>query len=69
MQDERRKFIWEEMSYLERWWRDASETKRESLVKLLKNGQLEIVGGGWVMNDEVIFMGFDLRSNMVIPNC
>lgn len=42
------------MSYLERWWRDASDAKRESLIKLLQNGQLEIVGGGWVMNDEVM---------------
>lgn len=50
--DVRRKFIWEEMSYMERWWRDASEDKRESLTNLVKNGQLEIVGGGWVMNDE-----------------
>ncbi|KAL5793121.1 hypothetical protein ACOSP7_001715 [Xanthoceras sorbifolium] len=50
--DVRRKFIWEEMSYLERWWRDASEIKRESFTNLVKNGQLEIVGGGWVMNDE-----------------
>lgn len=50
--DSRRKFIWEEMSYLERWWRDASEFKRQSFTNLVKNGQLEIVGGGWVMNDE-----------------
>ncbi|PQP94259.1 alpha-mannosidase 2 [Prunus yedoensis var. nudiflora] len=50
--DTRRKFIWEEMSYLERWWRDSSDLKRESFTNLVKNGQLEIVGGGWVMNDE-----------------
>lgn len=50
--DVRRKFIWEEMSYLERWWRDASEGNREAFINLVKNGQLEIVGGGWVMNDE-----------------
>lgn len=50
--DSRRKFIWEEMSYLERWWRDASDIKRESFVNLVRRGQLEIVGGGWVMNDE-----------------
>lgn len=50
--DARRKFIWEEMSYLERWWRDSSDGKREAFRNLVKNGQLEIVGGGWVMNDE-----------------
>ncbi|KAL2505094.1 Alpha-mannosidase 2 [Abeliophyllum distichum] len=50
--DNRRKFIWEEMSYLERWWRDASDVKKESFINLVRNGQLEIVGGGWVMNDE-----------------
>lgn len=66
--DERRKFIWEEMSYLERWWRDASETKRESLVKLLKNGQLEIVGGGWVMNDEANSHYFAIIEQMAEGN-
>ncbi|GAB4827460.1 Alpha-mannosidase 2x [Ancistrocladus abbreviatus] len=50
--DARRKFIWEEMSYLERWWRDASDNKRKAFKSLVNNGQLEIVGGGWVMNDE-----------------
>ncbi|KAL9275061.1 Alpha-mannosidase 2-like protein [Drosera capensis] len=50
--DARRKFIWEEMSYLQRWWKDASESKKESFKNLVSNGQLEIVGGGWVMNDE-----------------
>ncbi|KAM0052728.1 putative mannosyl-oligosaccharide 1,3-1,6-alpha-mannosidase [Helianthus debilis subsp. tardiflorus] len=46
LKDERRKFIWKEMSYLERWWRDAPDAKKEALVRLLQNGQLEIVGGG-----------------------
>lgn len=50
--DTRRKFIWEEMSYLERWWREASDERREAFIGLVQNGQLEIVGGGWVMNDE-----------------
>ncbi|KAK3225730.1 hypothetical protein Dsin_005592 [Dipteronia sinensis] len=42
------------MSYLKRRWRDASGSKRESFTNLVKNGQLEIVGGGWVMNDELM---------------
>ena len=58
LQDERRKFIWEEMSYLERWWRDSSISQQERFTKLVKTGQLEIVGGGWVMNDEVKLVMF-----------
>mgnify|MGYP000742348336 CR=1 FL=1 len=55
MQDKRRKFIWEEMSYLERWWRDATDAEKRDFIGLVENGQLEIVGGGWVMNDEVFY--------------
>ena len=40
------------MSYLERWWRDASQQSKTDFIRLVKSGQLEIVGGGWVMNDE-----------------
>jgi len=40
------------MSYLERWWRDASQQSKSDFIRLAKSGQLEIVGGGWVMNDE-----------------
>ncbi|CAL5444676.1 unnamed protein product [Camellia sinensis] len=62
--DPRRKFIWEEMYYLERWWKDAAETKKESFINLVKNAQLEIVGGGWVMNDENLNFPFGYSSTM-----
>jgi alpha-mannosidase II len=44
------------MSYLERWWRDPSTTDvmKDTFINLVQNGQLEIVGGGWVMKDEVM---------------
>ncbi|KAF5958872.1 hypothetical protein HYC85_006097 [Camellia sinensis] len=66
--DPRRKFIWEEMSYLERWWKDASETKKESFINLVKNAQLEIVGGGWVMNDEANSHYFAIIEQMMEGN-
>ncbi|OWM70701.1 alpha-mannosidase 2 [Punica granatum] len=66
--DSRRKFIWEEMSYLERWWRDASDMQKESFADLVNNGQLEIVGGGWVMNDEANSHFYAIIEQMIEGN-
>ncbi|KAJ6801340.1 alpha-mannosidase 2 [Iris pallida] len=66
--DKRRKFIWEEMSYLERWWRDSTDEKRAMFAKLVEEGQLEIVGGGWVMNDEANSHYFAIIEQMMEGN-
>ncbi|XP_020197440.1 alpha-mannosidase 2 [Aegilops tauschii subsp. strangulata] len=66
--DPRRKFIWEEMSYLERWWRDAPRKEQEEFAKLVHNGQLEIVSGGWVMNDEANSHYFAIIEQMMEGN-
>ncbi|KAG6541622.1 hypothetical protein Mapa_017015 [Marchantia paleacea] len=66
--DTRRKFIWEEMSYLERWWRDASETEKGDFKHLVRTGQLEIVGGGWVMNDEANSHFYAIIEQMIAGN-
>ncbi|CAB4066380.1 MAN2 [Lepeophtheirus salmonis] len=50
--DPRRKFIWAEISFFSMWWNLQSEDVRSNIIKLLENGQFEIVTGGWVMNDE-----------------
>ncbi|CAF2556746.1 unnamed protein product [Rotaria sp. Silwood2] len=46
------KFIWAEISFLSLWWDQASSDQRQLLKKVINNKQLEIVTGGWVMNDE-----------------
>ena len=40
------------MSYLSMWWNIATEDRRLKAQHVIGNGQLEIVTGGWVMNDE-----------------
>lgn len=51
-EDGKRKFIWAEISYLDMWWRDADQETRQKFKNLVLRGQIEIVTGGWVMNDE-----------------
>ncbi|XP_076283796.1 alpha-mannosidase 2 [Lasioglossum baleicum] len=54
VEDRRRKFIWAEISFFQLWWEDQSKQTRNLVRRLLHDGQLEIVSGGWVMPDESV---------------
>lgn len=47
-----RKYVSAETVFFERWWQDQLPPRRNSVRKLVLEGQLEMVGGGWVQNDE-----------------
>ncbi|KFO96646.1 Alpha-mannosidase 2x, partial [Calypte anna] len=51
-EDPRRRFIWSEISFFSKWWDNISTQKRAAVRRLVGNGQLEMVTGGWVMTDE-----------------
>ncbi|XP_060072043.1 alpha-mannosidase 2-like [Ylistrum balloti] len=46
------RMIWSETIFLQMWWQEATQQERSQLKALLKNGQLEILSGGWVSVDE-----------------
>ncbi|XP_060587072.1 alpha-mannosidase 2-like isoform X2 [Ruditapes philippinarum] len=47
-------FQWAETIFLERWWRDISETTKQNVRELIQDGRFEILSGGWVMPDEAV---------------
>ena len=51
-EDQRRTFIWAEISYFSLWWNDATQQQKEQAKKLVAEKRLDFVTGGWVMNDE-----------------
>ncbi|UJR15510.1 hypothetical protein I4U23_002451 [Adineta vaga] len=59
------RFIWAEMSFLSLWWDQATNDQRQLLKKFLQNKQLEIVTGGWVMNDEANTHYFAMLDQLI----
>ncbi|XP_013780101.1 alpha-mannosidase 2-like [Limulus polyphemus] len=64
-EDERRRFIWAETSYLALWWEKIDNNAKKIVKRYLDSGQLEIVTGGWVMNDEASTHYFAMVDQMV----
>ncbi|XP_077452238.1 alpha-mannosidase 2x isoform X1 [Stigmatopora argus] len=64
-EDPRRKFIWSEISFFSKWWESVDAQKQEAARKLILNGQLEIVTGGWVMTDEANVHYFAMIDQLI----
>ncbi|XP_008324416.1 alpha-mannosidase 2 [Cynoglossus semilaevis] len=64
-EDRRRKMIWAEVSYFSKWWAEIDEQKRDMVKRLLADGQLELVTGGWVMPDEANSHYFALLDQLI----
>lgn len=52
LSDPTKRFIYVEMAFFARWWREQDNTMKENVRKLVNEGRLEFVLGGWCMNDE-----------------
>ena len=52
-------FVWADTNYLYQWFESQDNQTQQKVFEIIKRGQLEFVGGGWVQNDESLS---DLKS-------
>ena len=62
---EHRRFSQTEIYYFERWWNLQNETVKEEVKRLVKNGQLEFINGGWASSDEACPSYEELIANIM----
>jgi len=51
-EDENRRFVFVETAFFARWWEEQPKKRRELVTKLVSEGRLEFLNGGWCMHDE-----------------
>eukprot|EP01116_Phalansterium_solitarium_P022225 TRINITY_DN7261_c0_g3_i1.p1 TRINITY_DN7261_c0_g3~~TRINITY_DN7261_c0_g3_i1.p1 ORF type:complete len:972 (-),score=316.52 TRINITY_DN7261_c0_g3_i1:78-2993(-) len=59
-----RRFIYVEVAFFARWWREQSDGMKQIVRDLVTNGQLEFINGGWCMNDEGVTTATDIIDQM-----
>ncbi|XP_055327446.1 LOW QUALITY PROTEIN: lysosomal alpha-mannosidase-like [Paramacrobiotus metropolitanus] len=50
--DRRRRFIYVETGFFWRWWLQQDDQMHHTVHRLVNEGRLEFISGGWSMNDE-----------------
>ncbi len=58
------RFIYAEMAFFQRWWKNQNEERRNIVRNLVANGRLEFINGGWCMNDEATTHYVDIIDQM-----
>lgn len=63
------RFIWVESVYLEQWWTSTTAAYRSKFVQLVRNGQLELVSGGWgASRTTIVVVGATRTSVTDLPH-
>ncbi|KAJ1685592.1 hypothetical protein LUZ63_016982 [Rhynchospora breviuscula] len=60
LKDKNRKFIYVEQAFFQRWWRQQSDTIKETVKGFINSGQLEFINGGMCMHDEAAVHYIDM---------
>jgi lysosomal alpha-mannosidase len=65
-QNPARKFIYVEVAYFFRWWREQTPETQAIVKSLVKSGQLEFINGGWTMHDEACVHFEDMIDQLTL---
>ena len=60
-----RTFTYAEIKYFKMWWELQDEFMHQKVRKLIKDGQLDLVGGGWSAPDEATTTYDQLLDNFM----
>jgi hypothetical protein len=47
-------FHWADIGFFNRWWNDQDDKRKSDVRKLVDEGRLIFINGGWVINDEAL---------------
>jgi len=61
-----RKFIYVEIAFFYRWWREQNPTTQAVVKELVSEGRLEFINGGWTMHDEATVHFEDMVDQMTL---
>ena len=64
--DQNKTFTVAEMKFFKMWWDRQNQDMRNKTIKLVQDGQIEIVNAGWSMHDEACPIFDDMIDNMMI---
>jgi len=64
--DPRRMFSYVESAFFYRWWQQQSDETKDIVQGLVGSGQLELLNGGWCMNDEAAAYYTDIIDQMTL---
>ena len=54
MENEKRTFVFSEISFFKKWWDNQNETTKSNVKKLVNEKRFEFINGGYVMEDEAV---------------
>jgi alpha-mannosidase len=64
--DPMKRFSEVEMKFFSMWWAEQDERMKAKVRKLVDNGQLSLINGGWSMHDEACPTYEDMIDNMMV---